>query len=162
MATPVSVSDALEGLNEATVTERYPHLAPKSQYLLRVTRCDLQNAHRSGLTYIIEHEIVQSDNPNEPVGAMRSSTITDLKGKHSKLKMGKLKNALASIGHIDPDAPIPYAGETWVGLADKCVTTDMAVGRLVLAQTDEERIAETSKQKYVPQVFKPYYPPPSE
>lgn len=155
----VSVEDALAGLDQATVSDRFPHLLPESLYLLKVTKCDLVDAHRSGVTFVIETEVVQCDRPEEKPGSPRTVTITDLKGKHAKLKQGKLKSFLAEVGHLDPEAPTPAPhAATWIALAVRCVKEGMANGMPIYVRTGRTAIAEGSGKQYVPETFERYTP----
>lgn len=149
----MNMDQALAGLNDAKVDDRYPHLKERSKYLLKVTKCDLKVGHQSGLTFIIEHEIVQSDNLTEPAGAVRVSTITGLDDRQNgKFKMGKLKNFLASVFHMNPEDNT----QDWIGGAKRAAGAEqIAGGRYVWCQTDPQ-IKTRSGFDFIPQTFFPY------
>jgi hypothetical protein len=148
----MNIDQALAGLNEASLDDRFPKLAARTKYLLKVTKCELKQGMQSGLTFVVEAEIAQSDNPTEHPGMMRTFTITNLDDRiKGSFKKGQLRKCLGGIFNVNPER----TDVDWLGQCKRCVTEGIANGRYFLVQTDAETTTEAGF-KYIPRTYAPY------
>jgi hypothetical protein len=139
-----------QGLDEATVEDRHPKIPPNTTGVGKVVAAKAISG-QYGKTFVIEQEIVESDNEDCKVGGTYTVTITDYAGRNAKLKLGKIKNFLASVFQVDP-----LSEQKWGGIAAQCSDNGAANGRMVRFQTSPEAVAKDSGKPYVSCVYSPY------
>lgn len=144
----MSIED-FAGLDEAQVEDRHPKLPPNTCGLARVVGAKAITG-RFGKTFVIEQEVLESDNEACRIGGTYTVTITDYMGKDKELKLGKIKNFLASVFREDPTS-----AQKWGQIAAHCSDHGAANGKAVRFQTSPETVAKTSGKPYVSCVYSP-------
>jgi hypothetical protein len=124
------------GLNEADVSGNKRKLLD-GDTIFKVNNC-LRVDGEYGLTYVIEGEIISSDNPGNVPGREASATITGL----SKLSrrdnaLGRLKAFLSACVGADNTGETPIEGETWESLCAASLGTDQPLKGSVIKVTLE-------------------------
>ena len=134
--------NALQGLDEVSVDDRHPKLEPQSRYKLKITACHLGDFFKSGLTFVIEHKVLESTSPAVVVGSTYATTITGLsQKKHKDLKLAKIKNFLSALFRVDPKSD-----QKWLELASYvCDTGVPPETSEVFAETGEIRSSPLGK-----------------
>lgn len=61
-----------KGTSAAEVTERGTYLKPGGNYLLRVHKTIYKETRKSGPAFIVEFDVLESDNPEDPVDSRRT------------------------------------------------------------------------------------------
>lgn len=144
------------GLDEATVEDRFPKLPPNVTGSARIHGVSIITGGRYGNTFVIEQTIEESDNPECRVGATYSRTVTDYLGVHKKLKLGQIKNFVASVLGFDPES-----AQKWGEAAAYCADHGAADGRLVRFQTGPVSQAKGSAKPYTPVTYFPHEAQPA-
>ncbi len=147
--TPAGYDARFAGLDEASVEDRNPKIPHSTVGRAEVTKVSSKDG-RYGKTFIIEQKILESNNPECKVGGEYTVTITDYMGKDMKLKLGKIKNFVASAFGVAPESP-----QKWMQLAAYCCDEDAAVGKIVRFQTGPVSTAVGSGKSYVACVYSP-------
>src|SRR5574342_17515 len=101
----VSAATVFQGIEDAEVIDRNPKLPPESAFLLEVVSTELFDGNEGGVTFLIEHLVLESDNPSVKIGGLYSTTITGLTGQHKKTKLGKVAQYIAACYKKDPQDP---------------------------------------------------------
>ncbi len=145
----VSAATVFEGFDDAEVDDRYPKLPAMGRYEVEVTANKLVDG-RNGITFVCEHKIVSSSRPEVPEGATYSTTITDIKGRHTKMKMGQVKSMLAAMFGVDPRSE-----QKWQQLIVYVCDKNAAAGKHFVIETGPEEKAKESGKNYIPKVYSP-------
>jgi hypothetical protein len=87
---------------------------PDGSYTLAVEMIALIEGFKGGLTYVIEVEVLTSDNPECRPGSKRAITIGGLDKKdREKNAKARVKSFLAAAAHLTGNEPEPFKGVSW-------------------------------------------------
>jgi len=114
-------TSSFAGIDSATPDGNKKKLG-EGEHLIEIEDCQLIDGFY-GLTYVIECQVVESSNPENPPGSDASITITGLgdRARHESA-VGRVKSFLAAVLGLDVYSAIPCDGETWESLADGSVS----------------------------------------
>lgn len=125
MAAPIS----LKAINGATASGKRPKLDEDGDYACEVTAIKWAKSFETGgISYVIEHVVLESDNPSVRINQDRSITINRLDSEvefKRESAFGNLKGFVAAVMadalgvQIDENAERPSPNDTWESLAEQ-------------------------------------------
>lgn len=150
----VSAAQAFQGIDDASVTDRYPKLPPSGKFRVKVLNTELVQGSKAGLTFVIEHT-VEENLAGTPavVGNTYSTTITGLDSNiphNKKLKLGRVKQFIAAGFGYDP-----ASAQKWNEIAVYVAEKNAMAMKELIAETGPVTAAQVSGQNYIPVTFSP-------
>jgi len=151
----VDADSTFAGLDSAEGFDRLPKLSahPGQVFDIKVDACKLENAFKSGTTFVMEVEILKSSTPAVAVGARMSHTITDVDGrKNPAVKSIKQNNVKKIMQALFPEVPQNAGENQYQKLAAACVKQGLANGRTARASVGNAGKTQ-SNQTFTPVFF---------
>jgi hypothetical protein len=151
----VDADSTFAGLDSAEGFDRLPKLSafPGQVFEVKVDEVKLEQAFKSGTTFVLEVEVVKSSTPTLAVGSKAAHTITDVDGRKNPANKGiKLNNVKKIMQALFPEVPANAADNQYQKLAAACVKQGLAKGRMARATVGQQGKTQ-SNQNFTPVFF---------
>lgn len=144
-------------IDDAQVEDRNDKLSENFDGIMIVRLMKEIDGNDAGRTFICEYEVETSNKEEDPPGAMRAVTFTNLDGPKTEVsaKLARLRMLLAACLNCDHNKP-PVTGGTWSQIKDQAQDEDSQpfAGARVRVKTKSAR--KTKKgYDFIPHEFFP-------